>query len=187
MYNFCFICFSIWRRREPDWAFHFSPFVFVFLLYQRIQIPMVLREADSSHQCSYDFAARASLLAEASGVLESGLSRLQPKMWICPTVNQSMPGGSWFPVHWVSHASFHSPTIGGWKWKEKWNGVFSIWENQQIIIEFLLIFSSLNLGWEPQGEWGRNPLSAQTSLFSMRIETYGIYSCSCIVAIVFQY
>ena len=42
------------------------------------------------------------------------------------------------------------------------DAVLVIWEDQQIIVDFLLVFSPSNLGCEPQGEWGMDPRSAQT-------------------------
>ena len=58
--------------------------------------------------------------------------------------------------------SFLSASIGEWKWKEKWDGVFGIWGDQQIIKKFLCMFSPSSLGCEPRGEWGMQPVAARS-------------------------
>ena len=57
----------------------------------------------------------------------------------------------------------------------------SDWRNEEIMRE-CLIFSSLNQGCKPQGEWGHEATSSMNPRpFSMWIQTYGKYRFSCTV------
>ena len=110
--NFCFFCISTWRKREPDWAFHFSPVVFIFFYIPEDsdhygpkgswQLTSIVTTVLSMHHCWLKFYM----------FLNPGWANWGPR---CGYVQQLIRQ-CWeilgFLCNWMPRASFHSAAIG---------------------------------------------------------------------------